>query len=301
MTASKRALTPGQTVAGAYRVDAPLDAGGYAEVYLATRLADGLSVAIKALRLDVDHGDPAAPERFAREAAMVAHLEHPNLVRILDFGRIHELALFMVMERLVGCTLESLLYREPVSPRRVWHILCQILDALVVAHGQGVVHRDLKPSNIFLCPVTSGRPGGPSDWVKILDFGFVRGISKTLSKELRRTLTLDGAIVGTPGYVAPELLQKGAKLTPLVDLYAVGVMGYEMLTGVPAFPGEGLERASHQVTSDPPAPAETLASTALYQTIQRLMSRDPARRQPSAEAALAELRALGDAPGRLWG
>ncbi|MDY0004164.1 MAG: serine/threonine-protein kinase [Polyangia bacterium] len=301
MSLKKMALTPGQIVAGAYRVDSLMEAGGYAEVFLASRLADGMPVAIKALRLDVEHGDPAAPERFAREAAMVAHLEHPNLVRILDFGRINHLALFMVMERLEGANLESLLYKSALAPGRVWHILCQILDALVVAHGQGAVHRDLKPSNIFLCPVANARPGDPVDWVKILDFGFARGISKTLGKELRRTLTLDGAIVGTPGYVAPELLQKGGRLTPLVDLYAVGVIGHEMLTGAPAFPGEGLERASLQVTSEPAEPPEEIADTDLYKTVRRLMARDPLQRTQSAEAALAELRALGDPPGRLWG
>ena len=235
MTEPTRALAPGQIVAGAYRVDGPLDSGGYAQVYLGTRLADGLRVAVKAMRLDVSHGDPAAPERFAREAAMVARLEHPNLVRILDFGRIEDTVLYMVMERLVGTTLESILFAEPLAPERVLHILRQILDALVVAHGQGAVHRDLKPSNIFLCPVASTRPGDPMDWVKILDFGFARGITNALGKEMRRTLTLDGAIVCTP-----EIARNSRRVTSInTASFLSGIVA--MSPGIPS-------EAHHPVT-----------------------------------------------------
>jgi len=136
--------------------------------------------------------------------------------------------------------------------------------------------------------------------VKILDFGFAKGLSKTLGREMRRTLTLDGAIVGTPGYVAPELLSPGGELTPLVDLYAVGIMGHEMLTGEQAFCGEGLERATLQVTSDPPMPPGFIAESPLYHAIRRLMARNPAERTQSASEALVELDGLEATRGRIW-
>lgn len=300
MKEQRTALKPGQILAETYRVDSPLDSGGNAEIYLATRLQDGLPVAIKALRIDVEQNDPAAPDRFVREAALAAHLRHPNLVRIFDFGRSRETVLYMVMERLVGRTLSSILYGAPLEPTRVLHILCQLLDALVVAHGQGAVHRDLKPSNVFLCPVQASQPGDPEDWVKILDFGFAKGLSTKLGKEMRRTLTLDGSIVCTPGYVAPELLSGKGRLTPLVDLYAVGIMGHEMLTGEPAFPGEGIERATLQLARDPPEPPGFISQSPMYQTIRHLMTRDPAARTQSASLALRELQSLLGKRGRLW-
>ena len=299
MEESTQALTPGQVLASKYRVESRLDGGGFADVYLAQRLADGLPVAIKALRLDVNHADPAAADRFVREAAIVTHLKHPNLVQILDFGQSRDQVLYMVMERLTGRPLSAVIHDSAMTASRVLRILQQMLDALVLAHGQGMIHRDLKPSNVYLCRVETPWPSGAGDWVKILDFGFAKGMGQA-GQAIRASLTLEGAIVGTPGYVAPELLQEGGILSPRVDLYAVGVLGYEMLTGKPAFPGEGLERASLQVIQDPEEPPPDIAEHPLYAVVQRLMCRDPLERYPNAEAALRALKGLDRSRGSLW-
>ena len=288
---TERALVPGQMLAGKYRVESRLDGGGYADIYLAHRIHDELPVAIKALRLDATHGDPAAADRFVREAAIASHLMHPNLVKILDFGQSRALVLYMVMERLRGKPLSSTIHQSPMPPDRVVSILRQLLDALVHAHGQATIHRDLKPSNVYLCAVDAPHSVGPRDRVKILDFGFAKGLAKA-GAAIRATLTLEGATVGTPGYVAPELLQKGGVLTPRVDLYAVGILGHEMLTARQAFAGEGIERAALQVQHDPPPLPPAVAQHPVCAVIQRLHARRPEQRYPSAAAALRALQSL---------
>jgi serine/threonine-protein kinase len=224
MSVDKEPLEKGQILADKYEVGEHLSSGAFARVYVANRISDDMEVAVKALRMDVKTSDPAAVERFIREAAVVTHLQHPNLIRILEFGRTRDDVLFMVMERLQGIGLEEIIYKEPMSPDRVRNILRQMLDALMMAHGQGLIHRDLNPSNVFLCAVDQS-DDDHRDWVKILDFGFAKGTPST-GKGMRATLTLDGVRVGIPGYMAPEILESDPELTPLVDLYAVGILGH---------------------------------------------------------------------------
>jgi serine/threonine protein kinase len=275
-----------------------LSSGAFARVYVANRISDDMEVAVKALRMDVKTSDPAAVERFIREAAIVTHLQHPNLIRILEFGRTRDDVLFMVMERLQGIGLHEIIYREPMGPDRVRNILHQMLDALVMAHGQGLIHRDLNPSNVFLCAVDQSNDDH-RDWVKILDFGFAKGTPST-GRGMRATLTLDGVRVGTPGYMAPEILEADPELTPLVDLYAVGILGHEMLTAQPAYRGAGLERIVAQRTADPPEPPQFIAGHPLYEIIRKLIRRDPAERYQSAEVALRDVDALKQSKGKLW-
>jgi serine/threonine protein kinase len=167
-------LDTGQILAGRYQVDGLIASGGFAVVYHGQRVEDHTPVAIKALHVNVTDSDPAAIDRFVREAAIAAHLQHPNLVRILDFGKTRHDVLYMVMEHLYGEPLFVQLYEQPMPPRRVHHVLRQMLDALVFAHGQGLIHRDLKPSNIFLCKVVGRGDADDGVWVKILDFGMAR-------------------------------------------------------------------------------------------------------------------------------
>jgi len=295
-------LDAGQQLAGRYQVDGLVAAGGFAVVYHGQRVSDHTPVAIKALHVNVTDSDPAAVDRFVREAAIAAHLQHPNLVRIIDFGKTRDDVLYMVMEHLYGEPLFVHLYDDPMAPKRVHHLLSQMLDALVFAHGQGLIHRDLKPSNVFLCRVVGS--GGSDDgvWVKILDFGMAKGVRKSgnIGHAMKVTLTLSGDRVGTPGYMAPEMFKEGARATPLVDLYVVGLLGYEMLTGEKAFGGEGMERAVAQIESDPPRPAMAIAEHPLYTVVERLIQRRPADRFQSAEEALAHLRDLDSGHGELW-
>lgn len=299
MSVHKEPLEKGQILAGKYEVGEHLSSGAFAVVYVAHRISDHAEVAVKALRLDVTTSDPAAVERFVREAAIVTHLHHPNLIRILDFGQTRDDVLYMVMERLQGTSLHKIIHKEPMSPGRVRNILHQILDALMMAHGQGLIHRDLNPSNVFLCAVDQSDDDDLRDWVKILDFGFAKGTPST-GKGMRATLTLDGDRVGTPGYMAPEILEADLELTPLVDLYAVGILGHEMLTAEPAYLGAGLERILAQRKADPSEPPRFIAGHPLYDIIRKLTKRDPADRYPSAEQALRDVDALKQSKGKLW-
>ncbi|MFH2005613.1 MAG: serine/threonine-protein kinase [bacterium] len=295
-------LELGQVLAGRYQVDGLIAAGGFAVVYHGTQLAQERPVAIKALHVNVTASDPAAIERFVREAAIAAHLQHPNLVQILDFGKTRDDVLYMVMEQLHGEPLHVMLYEEPMSPRRVHHLLRQILDALTFAHGQGLIHRDLKPSNVFLCKVFTSTDVDRREWVKILDFGMAKGIRKAgnIGQMMKVTLTLSGDRVGTPGYMAPEMMKDGALVTPLVDLYVAGLLGYEMLVGQKAFAGTGMARAVAQLDGDPPEPAGFIGGHPLYGIIRQLIARDPGQRFQSAEEALTALDALDTAHGQLW-
>lgn len=295
-------LDTGQVLAGRYQVDGLIAAGGFAVVYHGQRVSDHTPVAIKALHINVTDSDPAAIDRFVREAAIAAHLQHPNLVRILDFGKTRDDVLYMVMEHLYGEPLFVHLFKEPITPGRVHHVLRQLLDALVFAHGSGLVHRDLKPSNVFLCKVMGKDGAADNVWVKILDFGMAKGVRKSgkIGSAMKVTLTLSGDRVGTPGYMAPEMFKEGATPTPLVDLYVVGLLGYEMITGTKAFRGEGMQRAVAQLESNPTRPPDPIASHPLYAVVDRLIQRELADRYQSAEEALFDLSNLATSSGQLW-
>lgn len=295
-------LDTGQILAGRYQVDGLIASGGFAVVYHGQRVEDSTPVAIKALHINVTDSDPAAIDRFVREAAIAAHLQHPNLVRILDFGKTRTDVLYMVMEHLYGEPLFVHLFDEPMAPIRVHRVLRQMLDALVFAHGQGLVHRDLKPSNVFLCKVIGQGSSEERVWVKILDFGMAKGVRKhdKLGSAMKVTLTLSGDRVGTPGYMAPEMFKEGASPTPLVDLYVIGLLGYEMITGEKAFRGEGMQRAVAQIESDPAPPDSFIAEHPLYRVIDKLIQRDPAKRYQSAEEALFDLSNLDAGRGKIW-
>jgi serine/threonine protein kinase len=295
-------LDTGQILAGRYQVDGLVATGGFAVVYHGQRVEDNTPVAIKALHINVTDSDPAAIDRFVREAAIAAHLQHPNLVRILDFGKTRDDVLYMVMEHLYGEPLFVHLYNEPMAPKRVHHLLRQMLDAMVFAHGQGLIHRDLKPSNIFLCKVVGSGDTDDGVWVKILDFGMAKGVRKAdnIGQAMKVTLTLSGDRVGTPGYMAPEMFKEAALPTPLVDLYVVGLLGYEMITGEKAFRGEGMQRAVAQIESDPRPPDAFIAEHPLYAVIHKLIQRRPEDRFQSAEEALFALSNIGSTRGKLW-
>jgi eukaryotic-like serine/threonine-protein kinase len=280
-------LKPGQILAKTYRVEHYLASGGYAVVYVGTRLSDNTSIVIKGLRAEAAQSDPAAVERFIREAAIAAHLQHPNIVRILDFGNTRGSVLYIILELLDGEPLSNLMYQGPMSPDFVQKVLVQVLRALVSAHDQGIIHRDIKPSNIFICNYQVGGELGEHD-VKILDFGFVKVTRE--DHPFSRRLTMVGQQVGTPGYMAPELLtDANSGATPQVDLYAVGVLGYEMITGSAAFQGRGAQRALAQINSDPEPPPESIRNLPIYKVIKRLMDRNPARRYPLAAEALRDI------------
>lgn len=204
----------GTVLGGKYRIGRKIGSGGIGVVYTAEHVTLGHEVAVKVLRGAAarDGGEIA---RLRREAYIQVHVEHPNVVRVFDLDQMSDGSIYVVMERLNGCSLAEKLGRERLlAPGYATTVFSQVCRALDAAHRKGVVHRDLKPGNIFLCD------DGAS---KVLDFG----MSKLTSAE---SLTQTGYTLGTPEYMAPEQCV-GAQVEPRTDLYALGVMMYEALTG----------------------------------------------------------------------
>ena len=219
----------GRLFAGRYHIDARLGQGGFGSVYRAEQ--EGLSrhVALKVIRRDL-----AAREemilRFQREMKATARIEHPNTVRLYDFGQTEDGALYLAMELLQGRTLtEALTQDGPMPPERVAHVGAQIAEALWAAHSEGVIHRDLKPDNVMLL-----ERYGRQDQVKVLDFGIARLTHGTADGP---SLTTTGAIMGTPSYMSPEQIT-GQPVDAASDLYALGVVLYRLICGKLPFAGQ---------------------------------------------------------------
>ena len=293
MTHEAQILQSGQVLIHKYVVKHAMAAGGYAVVYDGERIEDDLPVAIKAMRRSVTNIDPAAAERFTREAKMAAALNHESIVSILDAGQSEDGVLFMVLERLYGYALSQIVYLEPTPHQHVRTILMQVLSALAHAHDQGIVHRDIKPSNIFICEPQDDAAADEEYHVKILDFGLGKGVWGNRAT-FCQPLTMAGESVGTPGYLAPEMLKDFGITTPQVDLYAVGLLGYEMLTGQEAYAGTGVQRAYAQMTQDPIPPPKATKQLPIFKVIKNLIERDPSDRYMSAIEALLDLESLGE-------
>jgi len=241
-------LTPGIVVDGRFRIESHLATGGMGEVYRAEHVHLKRPVALKLLRR-VFSADVEMWGRFEREAQLVSKLENPHVVRIFDFGKTADGQLFLAMEFVEGETLEDRLKKGPLAPADAVEILAQVLDGLNEAHGLGVVHRDLKPPNIML---GHRRDGG--ERAKILDFGIAR-LADALAPEQNNRLTQMGMVVGTPAYLAPEqALADG--VDHRTDIYALGCVAFELLTGRPPFLGNDLRKViSQHLTSAPVDPA----------------------------------------------
>jgi hypothetical protein len=210
----------GSLVAGRYRIDGLLGEGGFATVYRAVHVDMGRHVALKVLHAHL-LGSSYVDKRFMREAELARRLQHPNTVRLLDFGRDADGSPFLAYEWLDGETLAELVAREgALEPTRVKRIGAQILKSMLEAHGMGIVHRDIKPQNVFMA-----RYPGETDFVKVLDFG----IAKAPPDE-QEALTRAGAMIGTPSYMAPEQV-RGSGVGPATDLYALGLVLAECLSG----------------------------------------------------------------------
>ncbi|MBL4850487.1 MAG: serine/threonine protein kinase [Planctomycetes bacterium] len=255
-------MQPGQTI-GDYRIERTLGVGGMGAVYLARKPA-GPPVAVKVLH----QADPEILARFRREAKVLDELNSPQIVRLLEFGQERGRP-YLVQEYCAGGDLsEQLRKRGRFPPDEARALICDLAAALQVVHARGVVHRDLKPANVLL---SEGRP-------KLTDFGLAR--AKGID---RASLTEAGVILGTPAYMAPEQFEDAREVDGRSDVYALGVILYELLAGARPFTGQGPIAVANAVLSGrvPPLPGDVPRD--LCEVVARAMALDPVERYQSAE------------------
>jgi hypothetical protein len=282
----------GTVLAGRYRVDGLLGEGGMGRVYLAEHVLMLKPVALKVLHPELT-AIPDVVSRFEREAVAAARIDHPNVAQALDCGRLEDGSLYFALEYVAGRSLRAVLDEGAMGLERTLSIARQTATAMVAAHAVGIVHRDLKPDNVMLV----AQPGG-ADRVKVLDFGIAKVSSEGVSGAPAHTLTRIGVVMGTAGYMSPEQAL-GQAVDHHADLYAFGVMLFEMLAGRRPFEAEEVAQIlAKQLTEEPPPlPADTPAD--LARLVYGLLAKTPSERVPSSAAelvtaldALAERRAL---------
>jgi eukaryotic-like serine/threonine-protein kinase len=278
-------LAPGARL-GPYEIVAPLGAGGMGEVYRAIDQRLDRAVAIKVLPADVT-GHVDRLRRFEQEARATAALNHPNVLAVFDVG-VESGVPYVVTELLEGATLDTLLAKGRLSLRRALQLGDQIALGLSAAHEKGIVHRDLKPANIFVTP---------QDRVKILDFGLAKltapsSEGATVTHLPAGAATLPGVVMGTAGYMAPEQVH-GEPADHRADIFALGVVLYEMLAGRRAFSGRSaMEIMSAVLTTDPPPLPAEIAPPHVDRIIHRCLEKSPAQRFQSASDVAFALEAV---------
>ncbi len=278
-------LQNGYMLRDQYRVEGLVGVGGMGVVYKAVHNITHQPVAIKVLWQDLAN-NPQEVRRFTREARAASILTHPNTVRVYDFGRDERSdAIYMVMEFLVGRKLSDLLSETPVlPPTRAVHITAQVCKSLEEAHSKGIVHRDLKPDNIFLQDVA-----GEKDFVKVLDFGLAKFVKGNFERD---NLTKTGYVVGSPEYMAPEQAI-GSSVGPAADLYSLGIVLYEILTGDLPFDAvstaQVLRKHIMDRVPDMPEGIRNNIPPKLETVVLRCLEKDPADRPPSAEVLRIQL------------
>ncbi len=263
---------------GQYHLRRRIGAGGMGEVFLAEHQLLKRPCVVKLIHPDRT-GDERALARFQREVRAMAKLSHWNTVEVFDYGRTEEGTFYYVMEYLPGMSLAELVDRYgPLPPERVIHFLRQACDALREAHSMGLIHRDIKPGNIF-----AAKRGGVYDVTKLLDFGLVKPVLDEQPVELTR----EGTITGSPLYMAPEQATGESPADARSDIYALGAVGYFLLTGRPPFQSDRAIKvmiAHAREAVVPPSQHQPHIPPDLEQIILRCLEKPPEDRFPSAEA-----------------
>ncbi|HEX8538511.1 MAG TPA: serine/threonine-protein kinase, partial [Cystobacter sp.] len=280
-------VSVGSVLRDTYEITSLLGKGGMGAVYLARhRRLTGKQVAVKVLHGGTDLS-PELAARFRREAEIASRLGHPNIVEVLDFDTLEDGTPFLVMEYLRGESLEQRLARGPLTLEEMSALTRQIGSGLVAAHRAGVVHRDLKPANVWLVPTDSG--GSVSERVKLLDFG----ISKMLASQTLQTQ--DSVLMGTPQYMAPEqALGRNSEVDARTDLFALGCIVYEMLSGRSPFEGEdnGVMQVLFRIVHTPPEPLAHLCPGLpehVLSAVERALAKSARDRHADVAAFIAEL------------
>jgi serine/threonine-protein kinase len=284
-TAGERSLV-GQVLDGKLRVDSVLGKGGMGAVYRVTHLRTHHQRALKVLHPHI-RLHPEALARFLREATVSGQLKSPHVVETLDAGTLADGSYFVLMELLEGEPLDVLIDKGPLPPERIAHLLRQACTALSLAHERGIVHRDIKPDNLFVTRDANG-----TESVKILDFGIARFRQKS---DVLGQVTGDNAILGTPLYMAPEQIGSASTVDGRADVYALGVVLYEALSGRKPYTAESFAELVAHIFDGKQTPLERTApglSPRAYEIVGKAMAKRPEDRyQTAAElgAALAEL------------
>ena len=279
LTDSSQRTSDALVVAGTYRVLGRLGAGSMGEVFDAEHIRLGNRVAVKFLR-EGALADPRAVKRFQSEARAVAGVQSEHVVRVVDCGELPDGRPYLVMERLFGEDLRSLLARTGTLPLpRVVRLIADACQGLAAVHAAGVIHRDLKPANLFV----TRRTGAP-EICKILDFG----VAKTTASEA----TQQGHLLGTLRYMAPEQLEDSSSTTARTDLYALGAILYECLTGAPVHTGSTLQRTMFAILNAAPRPISEFRAVprGIEQLVFRALSKNPDDRPSTAKDFLRALR-----------
>ncbi|HVV51946.1 MAG TPA: serine/threonine-protein kinase, partial [Polyangia bacterium] len=270
-------------VVGEYRIDAVAGRGGMGVVYAATQPVIEKRVAVKVLNAQYS-ADPALVRRFTDEARAVNRIRHPNIIDIFSFGQLSDGRQYFVMEYLEGATLGRRIEAGTLALEEVPALLGQVCDALDAAHAENVVHRDLKPENIWIATPRRGRP-----FVKLLDFGIAK-----LMAVAGQSSTQTGAVMGTPHYMSPEQCH-GRAVDHRTDIYALGVILYQLYAGRLPFEGETfMEVLTKQVTIPPEPPSKHAPSIppALDRLILRCLAKEPGERPQSAGEVQRELEGI---------
>lgn len=270
-----------QTLDNDFEIQAKIGQGGFAIVYRAVQRSLQRDVVIKFLRPELTQKPPLV-ERFRREAQLAAKLGHNHIASIFHIGQTEDGTPYFVMEYVNGTPLSRLLRQGGVKPKRAARILRQIAGALDFAHQHAIIHRDLKPDNVMV--ITRGL----EDQIKLLDFGIAK-------EEGAKNLTKTGELIGTPEYMSPEQCQ-GERITKASDIYSLGVVAFELLSGRPPFQGSAMGLLLLHTTQEPPTLAEVVGKpfpNTVEGCIAKALSKHPAHRYQSAsELAVALLTAI---------
>src|SRR5262249_44345808 len=270
----------GRTFLGRYETIRLLGEGGMGRVYLAKQVDLGRQVVIKVMHDHVAQ-DPKFQERFQCETLLMARFQHPYVVTLYDASLSDPQGPCIVMEYIRGVTLAALLEKNKrLTPARAGRLLAQLCEALQAAHTQGIIHRDLKPANLMVVD-----PDTPYEKVKVMDFGLAKLMDSRTRAKVRPTDTGAEFAVGTPGYISPEQV-RGEEVTHRTDIYSVGILLFEMLTGRLPFTGdETMDVLLAHATEPPPSFAAAgveWISPAIEAVVLSCLAKDPAERPPSA-------------------
>jgi serine/threonine protein kinase len=293
----ENAPQPGDVLASKYRVESVLGVGGMGMVLRVRHIELGQQMAIKVMMPGVIHDDQAAA-RFVREARAAAAIQSEHVVRIFDVGTFDSGLPYMVMELLRGEDLSQVLARESQLPLEaaVDYVL-QASHAISEAHARGIVHRDLKPSNLFVTTRSDGTP-----LVKVLDFGISKALNPDVDGPASGNLTATSAIMGSPLYMSPEQVRNAKLVDARTDIWALGVILHELLTGAPAFRADTLPGICAAITADDPPPLRSMRDDApveLEAVLTRCLEKNASKRYQTTRELMAALRPFASTAGRI--